>query len=314
MTLALPYPPNTAWTADQDQYLMDHYRTDPHADIAAVLGRSRSSVRNRCWRLGLQKKVPKHDAATVDRICAFYEAHAGKAMDLAGFATELGLRRSTIAKIAGTLGLTDTRRPPTEAAAKSAGAKHAFYWRMGLHPRGMLGKRHTPEARRQMSETRTAAYAEMTPVQRGARVLAALKVKAGKGKLVNPRPNATWKQAWHTIGGKRHFFRSKWEVNYAHYLEWLKARGEIAEWEYEPTTFWFEKIKRGVRSYTPDFRVTELDGRQAYHEVKGWMDDRSATKLKRMAKYHPSVQVVLVDSGSYRKLNRQVLGLVPGWS
>jgi hypothetical protein len=301
------------WTADDDAYLEANYLHKEHAEIAQHLGRTVNSVRNRCSRLGLQKKIPKHGDATVERIRAFYEAHQGQAMNLARFAADLGLHRSTIAKIAGTLGLTDMRRPSTPEAAKAAGEKHAFYWRMGLHPRGMAGKHHTPEARRRMSETRAAAYAAMTPTQRGSRILAALKTKAKRGALIRPRPHTTWKQSWHTIGGKRHYFRSKWEVNYAHYLEWLKQRGEIADWEYEPTTFWFEKIKRGVRSYTPDFRVTEPDGRQAYHEIKGWMDDRSATKLKRMAKYHPTVRVVLVDSGSYRKLNRQLLGLVPGW-
>ena len=63
-----------------------------------------------------------------------------------------------------------------------------------------------------------------------------------------------------------------------------KDQGEILKWEYEPETFWFEKIKRGVRTYTPDFKVTEKDGSIIFHEVKGYMDARSKTKLKRMKK------------------------------
>jgi len=53
------------------------------------------------------------------------------------------------------------------------------------------------------------------------------------------------------------FFRSKWEANYARYLEWMKNRGEITDWDYECDTFEFGRIKRGGRFYTPDFKVTK---------------------------------------------------------
>lgn len=106
-------------------------------------------------------------------------------------------------------------------------------------------------------------------------------------------------------GQKRYYFRSGWEMNYAQYLDWLKRMGEIIDWEYEPDTFWFEAIKRGTRSYTPDFKVTEKDGSVAYHEVKGWMDQKSATKLKRMAKYYPEITIVLIDEEQYHAIMRQ---------
>ena len=83
------------------------------------------------------------------------------------------------------------------------------------------------------------------------------------------------------------FFRSAWEANYARYLNWLQQGGYIDRWEYEPVTFWFEKIKRGTRSYKPDFQVWE--GQKTYFvEVKGYMDPQSRTKLKRMVKYFPT--------------------------
>jgi hypothetical protein len=97
------------------------------------------------------------------------------------------------------------------------------------------------------------------------------------------------KAGWREIGGKRNYYRSMWEANYARYLEYLKRHHLIMDWEYEPVTFWFESIKRGVRSYKPDFRVTDSDGAVVYHEVKGFMDTKSATKLKRMSKYYPLV-------------------------
>lgn len=150
-------------------------------------------------------------------------------------------------------------------------------------------------------------------VTEAAQVLKGLKTRAENGTMVNPRAKTTWKQGWREIAGRRIYFRSRWEFNYACYLEWLKAQGNILEWEHEPETFWFEKIKRGVRSYLPDFRVTEKNGAQHYIEVKGWMDGRSKTKLKRMKKYHPEVDLRLVDSGTYKKLAKQVSRFVPGW-
>lgn len=98
------------------------------------------------------------------------------------------------------------------------------------------------------------------------------------------------------------YLRSQWEEVYANHLESQKASGLIQEWEYEADTFWFEKIKRGCRSYTPDFKVYLNDGGIEYHEVKGWMDDRSKTKLKRMRIYHPSVRLVLIDAPTYKKM------------
>jgi hypothetical protein len=109
------------------------------------------------------------------------------------------------------------------------------------------------------------------------------------------------------------YFRSAWEANFARYLNWLVSKGEISGWTYEPTTFWFEAIKRGVRSYKPDFGITPTEGEPYFIELKGWMDPRSRTKLKRMAKYHPKVRVDLVDEAAYRAIARTVSSLIPGW-
>jgi hypothetical protein len=106
------------------------------------------------------------------------------------------------------------------------------------------------------------------------------------------------------IGGKSFFARSSWEANVAAYLEFLKTNQEIKEWEHEPETFWFEKIKRGVRSYLPDFRVTKNDETIYFLEVKGWMDSKSKTKIKRMGLYHPNVILDVIDSKRYTAIKR----------
>ena len=86
------------------------------------------------------------------------------------------------------------------------------------------------------------------------------------------------------VGGKRKdlesdYFRSKWEANYARYLNQMEIN-----WEYESKTFWFEDIRSGTTSYTPDFYLPD-SGR--WFEVKGQWDSKSKTKLRRFKKYHP---------------------------
>lgn len=102
------------------------------------------------------------------------------------------------------------------------------------------------------------------------------------------------KAEWCEIGGRRIYFRSKLERDYCRKLELAKQAKKILEWEHEPQVFWFGELRRGVTNYTPDFRITELDGTQWYAETKGYMDSKSKTKLKRMANYHPDVKLVLI--------------------
>lgn len=296
------------WTPEEDAYLAKHYRDRTHVDIGRHLGRSRGAVRNRAWRLGLQKKVYRHGQTVEDAVRSFYDSRQRKTLGLAEFCRERNLPEVTVCKIASRLGLTDARRP------KPSNGEALEEWkRNNPHPRGMLGKMHSAQTRARIAETSKQRWAAMSKDEQSAQVLKGLRTRKANGTLINHRPYVSWKQGWYTVGGQRLYLRSSWEANYAHYLEWLRERGEIAEWAYEQDTFWFEAIRRGTRSYTPDFRVTENDGSVAYHEVKGWMDARSETKLRRMAKYHPGVKVLVVDAQAYRALNRKALGLVPGW-
>lgn len=122
-----------------------------------------------------------------------------------------------------------------------------------------------------------------------------------------------YKIGWRVIGGQRIHARSAWEANYARFLEWNRSIGCIEKWEHEPETFWFHKIKRGVRSYLPDFRVTKLDRSIEYHEVKGRLDTRSFTKIMRMKRYYPAVKLVIIDPVEYREIERTTGRNLPGW-
>lgn len=108
-------------------------------------------------------------------------------------------------------------------------------------------------------------------------------------------------QSWREIDGNRIFFRSNWEYQFALWLQALKASNSIQGWEHEPKTFWFNEIKRGTRSYLPDFKVVNLDGTHYWVEVKGYMDAKSRTRIKRFRKYYPGEQLVVADAKWFKK-------------
>ena len=112
------------------------------------------------------------------------------------------------------------------------------------------------------------------------------------------------------LGGQ--FFRSSWEANYARWLNFLVRAGEVERWEYEPDEFWFP-VERGTRSYIPDFKVVYPDGTWEYVEIKGWMDARSKTRLRRMERYYPEIPLRVVGAAEYRALARDAGRLVAGW-
>jgi hypothetical protein len=196
---------------------------------------------------------------------------------------------------------------PSYIPARSRATKKL--WKKIPHPRGMLGKKHTAE---------TIAIIAQKGVGRVKTPESTLKMMKTRfknhGTTAPQKPHGSWKSAWREIGGKRIYARSRWEANYARYLEHLQIEGSISKWEHEPETFWFESIKRGCRSYLPDFRVTYPDGSVEYHEVKGWMDARSKTKIKRMKKYHPSVKLVIRDAEWFKQARINRLHLkINGW-
>ena len=106
------------------------------------------------------------------------------------------------------------------------------------------------------------------------------------------------------------YFRSKWEANYALFLDFLINNGDIKNWEYEADVFFFEQIRLGTRSYRPDFKVFNNDGSVEYHEVKGYMDSKSKTKLKRMEKYFPEVKLILIQRDFYMGLLKKMGGII----
>lgn len=313
------------WTEEEDRQLRALHGTMPRDEVAAAIGRSPGAVRARITSLGIAKKEAWTAEEETVLANAYRQAGADGVVDLTELARKLGRLKSNVCRKARVMGLpTNPKRKQVEErkdrrvfkgdAEALAAFKRLPKWQNRPHPKGMAGKSHSKATKASLAAASTARWASLSEDERAAHTLKAMKANVAKnGRISVQNGRGSWKAGWRDVGGQRAFFRSRWEANYAHYLEWLRVNGQIASWEHEPETFWFEAIKRGVRSYLPDFLVTEVNGSKAYHEVKGWMDSRSKTTIRRFGKYYPQHKLIVVDSVAYRAIKRKVAGMIEGW-
>ena len=271
---------------------------------------------------------PKWEGEDIEKIKSAYSKEEG--VDIKDLANSLNRTHAAVACKAEEIGVTASRgcqiRTKSYKKAISKAQLKRFEGEQGKlekakcseyfikwhseneHPRGMLGKHHSSESKFAISK------AHMGKVIPRERVIRQMKTKLKKyGTLCNARPKASWKASWQEIGGKRKYFRSRWESNYAKYLQFQKENGLIKEWHHECETFWFDGIKRGCVSYLPDFKVETNDGNHEFHEVKGWMDSASKTKIKRMAKYYPKIILKVFDSVWYRANSPKLSMIIKDW-
>lgn len=336
----MPGQCTSPWTPNEDAFLREYFAEHTHAEMAAMLGRTVNAVRHRCSLLRLRRAAEWWSEEDLDKLRAWYaraDAEPGS-VQLDDLASELGRMKSNVARKARALGLTnrhrrmaarderglrpcDVRRLPkfaTEEERRAALAEVRREWcRTHEHPRGALGMRHTPETRAALGEKSRGWWRTATPEQREQMVRRRRETNLERYGTANPAMLGVEEPYSRARGGKREdldnrYFRSAWEANYCRYLVWLKEQGEIEDWEYEPEVFRFEGVARGPYTYTPDFRVTEKDGSVVYHEVKGWMDGPSRSRLKRMAKHYPDVRIIVIGEEEYKAL-RKWKGLIPNW-
>jgi len=297
-----------------DQQIIDTYRATKNVWKAGkMLGMCGQSVHERCKKLGIIESVfftSTEKAAISELYKNGFVVGDGKLNELAA---RLNRPKTNICRWAKTQGLTSYHRPVSCNMLNIMSVRTKKYIALNGHPKGALGMKHTEDAKRRMGINQKISWGKKTEEEKSAKTIKMLKTKEANGTMVMPRQKCTWKQSWREVGGAKKYYRSLWEANYARYLEFLKSAGEIKSWEHEPKTFWFEQIKRGCRSYLPDFLVVYHSGVEEYHEVKGWMDDRSKTKLKRMSKYYPSVRVVLIQAAEYKKIKQALSGVIEGW-
>lgn len=276
------------------------------------LGMCGQSVHERLVRLGLNNKINLFTREDRQFLFENYNLYAenGKLEELA---IKLKRDKTFICNEAKKLGLTNKRRSRRYNCELMIN-KNMRWKESNYHSRRALGMKHSQETKDKISLASLEMWKNKTQEQRDEHSMR-LSVSNRKfnQKRLEGRESATWKAGWREIGGIKKYYRSKWEANYARYLQFLKEKGEILSWAHEPKTFWFDGIKRGCMSYLPDFHVVNKNGSEEYHEVKGWTDERSATKLKRMEKYFPEVKLVLIQEKSYKTIARSISMMIKDW-
>jgi hypothetical protein len=234
--------------------------------------------------------------------------------DLGRLAKKLGIHKTNLCRLARSYKLTNPGRALNKNMRSSISAERRQWIKINGHPRGMLGKTHSDSTKAVLAETSKTYWGSLSKRDKTMISIRAMKTKIKRyGTGAHRRPHTTWKSGYREIGGIRKYYRSRWEANYARYLEFLKATTQIKAWFHEPKIFWFDKIRRGATNYTPDFEVHLHNGTVEYHEVKGWMDARSKTKIKRMAKYYPEIKLLIIDAPFIKSLNNTIGPMLKDW-
>lgn len=88
------------------------------------------------------------------------------------------------------------------------------------------------------------------------------------------------------------------EAAYAAHLELLKASGDVLWWKFEGV-----KLRLAHNTfYTCDFMLLKCDGQVCMDEVKGFMTDDAAVKIKVAASIYPFQFRIIRKSGSMWKI------------
>lgn len=299
------------WTEEEKKFIQENYLTMTYRQVGEAIGRNEAAIRNYCYLYGL-KKDRKWQPDEIELVRKWYADHP--AGELKQLCTILKRTNSEISILARRLGLTDRNRPPSEAERKSMSKRAKLQYQKFGYRGGIKGKKHKPETI-ELLRQRTLDLQNNKEYKEKHSKATSMGLKRAIQNGFRPGGSNPYSR---TKSGKRDdlgglFLRSAWEANYARYLNWLLSIGEIQKWEYEPDTFEFHAIRKGTRFYIPDFKITENDGSVVYHEIKGWMDDKSKTKLRRMGKYYPEIRLIIVDETAYYAIAKQVKSFIPNW-
>jgi DNA polymerase III alpha subunit len=99
-----------------------------------------------------------------------------------------------------------------------------------------------------------------------------------------------------------HYVRSSWEADFARVLKHLGI-----EYQYEPRRFTLSRAEGSSMTYAPDFFVPEA---RCFYEIKGWMDDKCAEKIRLFREQYPNEMLVVIDKTQFAELQMRYGDLV----
>lgn len=287
-----------------DNILIDLYgRLKSVWKVGAEVGLSGQQVYSRLKQLGVVKKMNRWTEED-DKVLKEKYISYKMANDLDILATELGRTKPFICRKARALGLTDKENiVMSEKARKKISDNTKHYIKEKGHPKGFLGHTHSKETREKLSYASKKNWSNPDSIvnsdsfrQRMSDNLHNMKMN---GKISSFSIRGDHKAI---IGNKEYIFKSSWEVEIAKRLQSLVDQSYILEWKYESKHFNFDDMKRGTRSYCPDFEVVLTNKEYLYIEVKGWKMPMSMKRIEMFRKRYPKVRFYLIDEKEYGKI------------
>ncbi len=292
--------------ATNEQLIKSYSRLKSVWGVASEFGMCGQNVWERLNKLGINtENRGKWTNAQLKYLIQSYSVDSKTLVNIDKLSLELGRLKSNVSRKARELGLTSRFRKKTPEVCETIGKRAKKWIQENGYPRGAykVGKevRVCPRCNR---------FFDVFPSS---------KQKYCGFKCGRTHPQSEGNQGY-SKSGKRadlgdQYFRSRWEANYARYLNFLIEEGtDIVRWEFEKESFEFAKIKKGTRFYTPDFKIYFKDGHIEYHEVKGWDYPKGKTARKRFAKYYPKLKLVLLDKTFFQAFKQQGIDkLIEGW-
>lgn len=298
----------------QDKDLVSSYqRTKSVWETAKEFNLCGQYVHRRLSKIGVIKKMNIFSDYEKQKLISIYSLGFKKGDGvLEKLAEELQRTKQFLCRQARKLGLTNKKRICNEKLCSLMSENSKTYIATHGHNKGMLGKHHSYEFKKMISECNKNKWASFSEDKKNVILLK----RALSKKAINNRNNCSWKAGYRNIGGIKYFYRSKWEANYARYLQKLKEDGIILSWEHEPDTFLMYTKEGKPTSYIPDFKVCKLvDGKKYYnyHEVKGWIDDRSKYKIDEFKKIYGDSFLNVIYASEYNKIKKEASSIIEGW-
>lgn len=311
------------WTDEEIKILKEEYskrnclkNEDLLLKLSNKLNRSQGSIRNKAYEL----KITSRDKFYTKEQIQFLKDNFDK-MSYEDMAIQLKKDGKNVCRKCKELGLKNKeqcktklkerkKRKYTDEDRKKLSIKAKEWHKTHEHPKGMKNKHHTLESKNKISEGNKNVWKNYDESKLLLRSMKQRKTRIINGTL---NPLVSQKNPYSRArGGKRRdlnniYFRSSWEANMARYYNYIGV-----EWQFEPKTFIFKDITRGSVSYTPDFYLPKED---KWIEVKGWMDGKSKTKLKRFAKQYPEEykKLKLITKKEYDEIKRKVAPFIKEW-
>lgn len=290
--------------ASDEQLLESYARLGSVWKVGLEFGMCGQSVHERLQKLGVEDQ-DRWTEPQLKLLKDAYSVNPDAPVNLAELATWIGKTDQNVCRKARELGLTSAHRKKSEKVCQEMGERTKRHWAEHGHPKG--ASKGGPVFK---VCPRCGIFFPTYPSSR----------QVYCGMQCGHNHTQAQKNQGYAKSGKRadlngQYFRSRWEANYARYLNFLKEHGEpIQGWEFESETFEFKGIKKGTRFYTPDFKVRFLDGHIEFHEVKGWDYPKGRTARKRFARYYPQHKLVLIDREFFRGICAQGIdSLIPNW-